>query len=397
MVQYVIEIRFIICCARTSVDSKTVKEIEYLITLELDWNYIIQCAAQHGIIPLLYQNLSSICPKMVPTQYLDEFRNLSHKTALYNLIITSELLKLHHLFTKNKIDIIPFKGPVLAASVYGNSTLRQYGDLDILVREKDYPNAIALMNSEGGYQLTSRKWHFLNQAKENQYIRYEPEFSLSNGTVTVDLHQKLIKPDFFVSKYFEFDNLFHRLQPVSLSNHLLDSLCPEDLLLYLCIHGSKERWRSLKWIVDIAEVIHHYPEINWNYLVEKSKAERIDRMFFVSLSLVENILDVSLPENVEKNIKNNETIQKISKKISKNLFKSPGKVEEYSEWKSMCLYLSLMENIWDRLNVIFRFRIRSLYLLWSPNTKDLEFMHLPSSLYFLYYFIRPLRLLFQRI
>jgi pterin-4a-carbinolamine dehydratase len=397
MVQYVIEIKFIICCARTYVDSKTVKEIEYLITLELDWDYIIRCAAQHGIIPLLYQNLRSICPDMVPTQYLDEFRNLSHKTALYNLIVISELLKLNHLFNKNKIEIIPFKGPILAASVYGNPTLRQYGDLDILVREKDYPNTIALMNSEGGYQLTSRKWHFLNQTKENQYIRHEPEFSLSNGTVTVDLHQKLIKPDFFVSKYFEFDNLFRRSQPISLSNHSLTSLCPEDLLLYLCIHGSKERWRSLKWIVDIAEVIRHYPEINWDYLVNKSHTERIERMFFVGLALAKDILDTPLPEIVEHKINNTSVIQKISQKLSENLFKNPGEIEIYSEWKTIYLYLSMMVNLWDKLNVIFRFRIRSLYLLWSPNTKDSEFIQLPTSLYFLYYFIRPFRLLVQRM
>jgi Uncharacterised nucleotidyltransferase len=397
MIQHVIEIELIICCSRTHVDSATTEKVEYLVHQNLDWKYIIQSASQNGVVPLLYQNLSSICPDAVPSKYLDEFRNISHKTALYNLTITSELLNLYCLFNKNKIDIIPFKGPVLAASVYRNSTLRQYGDLDILVREKDFSNAIALMNSEGGYHLASRKWNFLNESKENQYICNEPEFSLNNGTVTVDLHQKLIKPDFFISKYFEFDNLFCRLQPISLSNHSLHSLCPEDLLLYLCIHGSKERWRSLKWIVDVAEVIRHHPKIDWDYLVKQSKNERIERMFFLGLSLAQNILSTPLPELVEQHIKNTPAVQKISQQISENLFKNLGKVEVYSEWNTIFLYVKMMDDLRDKLNVILRFRIRTLYLLWSPNTKDLEFIRLPTSLYFLYYFIRPLRLLVQRM
>jgi hypothetical protein len=104
-----------------------------------------------------------------------------------------------------------------------------------------------------------------------------------------------------------------------------------------------------------------------------------------------------LPEVVDKKINNIPAIQKISRKLSEDLFKNSGEIEIYSEWKTIYLYLSMMVSLWDRLNVIFRFRIRSLYLLWSPNTKDSEFIQLPTSLYFLYYFIRPFRLLVQRM
>ena len=49
------------------------------------------------------------------------------------MLLTSELIKIMKLLEENDIKAIAFKGPTLAQLAYGDVTLRQYVDLDLLV------------------------------------------------------------------------------------------------------------------------------------------------------------------------------------------------------------------------------------------------------------------------
>jgi len=57
--------------------------------------------------------------------------------AARNVFLTNKLFEILNLFKKNDILALPFKGPVLAESVYGDLSLRQFVDLDILVHNHD--------------------------------------------------------------------------------------------------------------------------------------------------------------------------------------------------------------------------------------------------------------------
>jgi hypothetical protein len=119
-------------CAQTPIDSEIAERIRTLLQQDIDWAYLIQTAAQHGVMPLLYQSLNTTCPEAVPKANLAQLRNYFHTNAQRNLFLTKELLKLLTLFETHSIPAIPFKGPVLAVSAYGNLSLRQISDLDIL-------------------------------------------------------------------------------------------------------------------------------------------------------------------------------------------------------------------------------------------------------------------------
>jgi len=75
-----------------------------------------------------------------------------------NLLLTRKTLKDFKLLESNGILAIPFKGPVLASSLYGNLALRTFSDLDILVVKKDIMKAKDVLLSSGlrwGSQLSS--------------------------------------------------------------------------------------------------------------------------------------------------------------------------------------------------------------------------------------------------
>lgn len=139
------EIELLLCCARTQPSPEIGQQIQTLAQQSLDWSYLLQTAARHKVLPLLYQNLKTLCPEAVPKPVLSELRNFFHTNAAHNLFLAQERLKILKLFQDNDIPAIPFKGPVLAASVYGNLALRQFGDLDILVNPKDTIKARELL------------------------------------------------------------------------------------------------------------------------------------------------------------------------------------------------------------------------------------------------------------
>ena len=115
----------------------------------MDWPYVSNLGGRHGLIPLLYKNLKSVCPERVPESVMDNFRNHFLVNAGHNVLRTRELLTLLDLFETHHVHAIPYKGPVLAASVYGDLALRQFSDLDILVQKQDIPKAKDLLISNG--------------------------------------------------------------------------------------------------------------------------------------------------------------------------------------------------------------------------------------------------------
>ena len=62
--------------------------------------------------------------------------------------MTSELIKVMKLFEENGVEYISFKGPVLSQLAYGDITLRQYVDLDILIKKEDLRKADNLLKKE---------------------------------------------------------------------------------------------------------------------------------------------------------------------------------------------------------------------------------------------------------
>jgi hypothetical protein len=113
-----LEIKLLLCCARTKVDSKTAAQIKTLVEQEINWNYLLEIASAHEVIALLYYNLNIICPEVVPPAILNQLKNYFQTTAQKNLLITAELLKILNLFKTNNIVAIPFKGATLAAFIY---------------------------------------------------------------------------------------------------------------------------------------------------------------------------------------------------------------------------------------------------------------------------------------
>jgi hypothetical protein len=370
-------------------DSERAERIRNLLHKDMDWDYLIETALWHGVIPLLYWSLKATCPQAVPKAVLAQLRNYFHANAQSNLFLTGELLKLLNLLEAHQIPAIPFKGPVLAASAYGNLSLRQSGDLDILVHERDFMKSKDLLISQG-YRPTNfttpeeeTYLQSMTGAQEAVYLQrnWEYHFRRDRDDVTVDLHWGVLPKHFFS---LDIECFWERLEPVSLANTIVLNFPPEDLLLLLCMHGAKDCWKQLARLCDVAELIRTQQGIDWERSMEQAGTLGSERMLFLGLRLASDLLGTGLPPEVLQRMQTNPVVKLHAAQVREQLFCEVDILSGDFKINSFLFHLRVRERLQDKVRCC-------LYLI-TPNVPEWVFLPLPPSLSFLYYLLRPIRL-----
>jgi Uncharacterised nucleotidyltransferase len=333
------ETELLLCCARTCMDSKTVERVKVLLRAEPDWKYLVQTTFLHGMTPLVYWNLSRTCPDAVPEAVLDKLRRRSRLVTFANLDMTGELLRLLRMLEEHDIPAIPYKGPVLAASVYGNLALRQFRDLDILVRGQDATRAKNLLLIHG-YQHQAQA----DSAWETAFHRLRKVYELvrPDKQILVELHWSITSWTFFFP--LNPKHLWERVETVSLAGTPVRNLMSEDLLLILCIHGAKHHWRRLRWICDIAELLRHQT-INWGRIVEQASKLGGVRMLYLGLLVAYDLLGAAVPENVLQRIEAEPKVPLLAAQVQSQLFAG----DPVMAVERPAFYLQLRERARDRI------------------------------------------------
>jgi hypothetical protein len=133
------------CCARTRVDSAIAQKISEFLKGSLDWDYIFTEAEENSVTPLLGRNLQALAGDSIPAAIRERLKNVCRANTIRCLFLTAELTKILELFRARGIQGIAYKGPALAVQAYGDVTLRQFEDLDIIIRQGDLQKANEVM------------------------------------------------------------------------------------------------------------------------------------------------------------------------------------------------------------------------------------------------------------
>jgi Uncharacterised nucleotidyltransferase len=310
------EDELVLCCARTDIDSDTTERIQMLLQESVDWEYLIGTASKQGVKPLLCSGLNKRCPKSVPKPITDQLQRYLQAHFLRNLFLTRQLLKILRTLEQNRIPAIPWKGPVLAAMAYGNVALRQFGDLDILVREQDSMRAKDLLLASGYRPLYPQP---AEQEAAYYALRKVYELVREDGRVVVELHWAITSRTF----PFHLDpaSLWVEAETVSLEDTPVRNLGPEDLLLVLSVHGAKHHWGKLMWICDIAEVVRSYADkVDWSRLMTRARSLGATRILALALFLARDLLGAAVPEDVWRRVKAEPKVAWLAGQVKSGLF-----------------------------------------------------------------------------
>jgi hypothetical protein len=336
------EIRLLLCCARTRLTPEAAEEMRTLLKGHIDWQYLLELALQHRVMPLLYWNLHATCPEAVPKTILVQLQRDFHAITRRNLHLARELLTLLSMLEAHGIPAIPYKGPVLAVSVYGNLALRQFKDLDILVREQDAVRAKDLLLSQG-----YRPKFNPSAVYESLFRHFRQAYDLmrEDDQLILELHWHIISWPVFLAANSAL--MWTHVEQVSLAGKQIHTLAPEDVLAVLCVHGAKHRWQRLAMICDIAELLRTYPEIRWGRVLERAHQLGGARTLHLGLLLAQELLGASLPEELSRQVQADPRVQWLADRVRRWLFTHPhGLLRSLHQH---AFYLGLAEHLQDRL------------------------------------------------
>lgn len=376
------ESHLLFCCARTKIDPGIAERIRSLSRMHVDWTRVLQMSVSQGVMPLVYRTLSTTCPEAVPEPTLCQLRDQYHANALRNLLLTRELLRLLDHFEAHDISAVPFRGPVLAQSVYGDVSLRQFADLDILIPGSELSRARELLISQG---YTPRFPPTRKEEAAHLQPEYHYGFIRNDDRVLVELHWRLATGWFPYGQ--ALNRLSERLELVSFSGRQVLGFSPEDLLLTSCLHGTKHLWSRLQWICDVAELIRAHPETEWNRIMGRARSRPSERMILLGLLLASDLLGAHLPEEVLQKVRADRVAASLASEACARVVRvaadRPGGLE------TLLFHLKMWDRMWERI----WFSILWAGHLMEPTRLEKEFLPLPGYLFPLYHVLRPMRLL----
>ena len=292
--------QLLLLCLRPRPDASACQKIQDLVRSPLlNWTKLTEIAIAHAVLPLLYRGLTITGAEAIDKP-LYRIKAQCRFNTIRNFNLTQELQRVLNLLAAHDIAAVPFKGPTLAAIAYGDISLRQFSDLDILIHERDFLKTRDLLLGDGYCRAKEISFSDNIDRQEMDLMRSQGEypFQKQNSATSIDLHCRLMTGRLPISSA-KLDSFWNNLSPVSLLNCQVQTFIAEDLILYLCIHGAKDFWKKLIWICDIAHLIDRHPGINWERLIQRARSLACEQMLWLGLSLAQAVLEVSLPAAVE--------------------------------------------------------------------------------------------------
>jgi hypothetical protein len=142
-------------------------------------------------------------------------------------------------------------------------------------------------------------------------------------------------------------------------------------------------WERLSWITDIAQLLEVYPDMNWESLLERARRTGTERMLLLGLYVAQDLLGARLPEAAKGRMRDDPDITQLANQIYARLF------VEGLDAGGMSGYFIFQLKARRRLRDKFNY---CRYVI-SPTEEDLTLLSLPAPLSFVYYLLRPLRML----
>ena len=375
-----IEAALVLCCATTAATPVRTELASDLAPRVRSWDRVVDIAKRHAVLPLVHRYLKLECPTAVPGEGLAKLRTQWQMIILYNRHLTAELVRLMGLLKAAGVPAVTFKGPVLAAMAYGSIELRQFSDLDILVRQTDLPRVAEILTAERYLSPHTRR----EGLATGYFQEYEDAFAGPDGLGAVDVHWDLTPRSFRFAP--DEEGLWRRAHEVDLELGKVMAIAPDDLLLYICVHAAKHGWVTLGSICDVAETVRARPEIDLMGILDEAAALGSRRMFLTGIWLAHELAGAPIPADLVRLARGDRAARALAGRVAGQLFS--GATQGRADFDPWAVPLRSIEGARARIRYIVR-------RMLAPTMGDYELIPLPAALFPLYWVIRPFRMAVQ--
>jgi Uncharacterised nucleotidyltransferase len=292
-------------CASPQPDARRLAEL----ARSADWPKLLVLAEDHGVMGHLAAHLRGLDASSVPPEIMQALLERQRAQIFFSLRMVAELFRLLDRFASEGIGALVVKGPVLAVQAYGDPAMRSYGDLDLLVRQRDIRRATLLMTADGYDSQVPIS--AIDAGKiPGQYL-----FSRPDSKLLVELHNDRTLRYF--PRRLPLEKIFERQIRVPLDSREVPALSVEDELVFICVHGAKHLWERLMWIADVATLVSRQTSLDWDRAAVSAKEVGAERMLYTGLQFAAKLPRMRLPDKVSPMVKADPVAARLASQILK--------------------------------------------------------------------------------
>jgi hypothetical protein len=145
----------------------------------------------------------------------------------------------------------------------------------------------------------------------------------------------------------------------------------------------------------VAEHIRANPDLEWETVMRQAEEIGCERAVKLAIFLSSELLSAEVPDSILRQLRNDQELKVVGDKICERFFRPLGNSLRIADWYSY--HLGMKERFQDKIRLHVHYAYRYLRLALRPNGRDRAWVALPTTFSFLYYLVRPFRLVNERL
>ncbi|MFN3944121.1 MAG: nucleotidyltransferase family protein [Allosphingosinicella sp.] len=244
------ELALAIACCRWPHAPEREAAISNAASAKVDWTRLADLAREHRIEALVHDGLVRSAVAVDPA-VAHELKARAAAIAQANLRFAAEAARLRALFAASGVPLLFVKGVTLALLAYRTLAVKSACDLDLLIDPADLFEVRALLRTAG--YVSPDELDRQDGGSEDVPSCKEETWLHPQLRIEVDLHHRLADSPLLIPGI----GVASPSQEVEVGGGIrLPTLAKDELFAYLCVHGASHGWSRMKWIGDVAALLH---------------------------------------------------------------------------------------------------------------------------------------------
>jgi len=254
------------------------------------WNNIINIAQEQRIITFLFHKLKQLGLEAKLNQETLRILSLKYQEGVARNVITRHVLKdITRSFNQYGVKAVILKGAInFCENIYENWNLRSMEDLDILIKEEDFPAARQCMKAAGIRYIEGQIPNDLSEDFESRDI-------------AVDMHY-LPVPEKYIN-LFDMDSFWSNTMCVEMDGIKIHIPSPTDQIYHKFVHDVIRHQELVNFrIQDMCDFVmtsQYYSErIDWEEILRRVRRNDIESLFNFYCWQIKRNLGTELPQPI---------------------------------------------------------------------------------------------------
>ncbi|MCF6405284.1 nucleotidyltransferase family protein [Chitinophaga filiformis] len=359
------EVTILLLCCRVYLQSSSISTLcTFISGHSIDWQRVYKLCARHRIRPVAFHVLNRL-KGIVPPEALQPFKAYCREFSVFAFDRKREADHIVARLKQHGAAARFYKGMDFSQLIYGDIAMREFTDMDIIIREDQVPTVVSVMQAEG-YEMHQEKYfsiypdHFKDHIKEvvfgkrcarGKWLSFEFHYRPPETLTSVQYHfNGLLGKDYLSGRPFTHQD-YYRLMLVN--------------------NGASDFYPHLRSLLDMALLYRHGP-----YRVVP-KLQGFEDLW---MQLASDLLGIPAYAT-------GPVPEKTYQLLRKRLLEDPPPAEN-KFLQLAFIRLTFMTTLKAKYAVFTQY----LRFLLRPNGEDIMRVRLPY--FFLYYFTKPFRLTF---